>query len=33
VLPSGRHRLYVATAVEHFVLSDKDERVQVSLPG
>jgi hypothetical protein len=30
VLPGGRHRLYVATAVEHFVLSAKDERIPVT---
>lgn len=29
VAPGARRRLYRATAVEHFVLSDKDERVPV----
>jgi hypothetical protein len=32
VLPGGRHRLYVATAVEHFVLAGTDERIPVSPP-
>lgn len=31
VRPSARHRLYRATASEHFVLNSGDERVSVSL--
>jgi Pyridoxamine 5'-phosphate oxidase len=30
VLPPGRHRLYRATAAEHFVLTPSDERLPVS---
>jgi nitroimidazol reductase NimA-like FMN-containing flavoprotein (pyridoxamine 5'-phosphate oxidase superfamily) len=31
VHPSARHRLYRARATEHFVLDERDERVQVDL--
>jgi Pyridoxamine 5'-phosphate oxidase len=31
VQPPGRHRLYRATALEHFVLSERDERLPVTL--
>jgi pyridoxine/pyridoxamine 5'-phosphate oxidase len=30
VLPPARHRLYHATAIEHFVLSSRDERLPVA---
>jgi hypothetical protein len=31
VVPPARHRLYRATATEHFVLSPRDERLPVTL--
>ncbi len=31
VVPPARHRLYQATATEHFVLGPRDERLPVTL--